>query len=231
MADGAGDAFPDIVAAAQSAGCRVTPTSQQALAAMAETQHPQGVLAVCDLLPAGDLDALMAGPGPIVVLEGVSDPGNVGTIIRTADAAGAGGVVLTPGSADVHNGKVVRSTAGSLFHLPVLPDVPLAAVADAARRHDRALVVTAGDGDEDLFAAADGRLVCGRTCWVIGSEAHGASPEARAAADLLVRIPMAGAAESLNAAVATAVVLYVTAHAGLRSGDSNTGSGNDRLDP
>lgn len=220
--DDAGIACADLVQLAEAAGIRVTTAAPAALAAMADTDHPQGILAVCDLLATGDLDAVMAAPGPVVLLEALSDPGNVGTVIRTADAAGAAGVVLTAGSADIHNGKVVRSTAGSLFHLPVLPDLPLAEIVAAAHRHGRTVAVTAGQGADDLFTlAADGR-VDRRTCWVIGSEAHGASPQALAAADLTVRIPMAGRAESLNAAVAAAVVLYVTAaHAAqVRGGDS-----------
>lgn len=223
MDDDAGAAFPDIVSTARERGldvCRATP---EVLAAMGETAQPQGVLAVCDQLPAGDLDAVMAAPGPVVVLDAVTDPGNVGTVIRTADAVGAAGVVLTSGSADVHNGKVVRSTAGSLFHLPVLSGFEIEAVTDAATRHGRSVAVATGDATVDLFGAVDDGLVGARTCWVVGSEAHGVSEAARAAATLAVRIPMAGRAESLNAAVAAAVVLYVTAHAAHGSGDSGRG--------
>ena len=220
--DDAGISHADLVQLADAAGIRVTTATPTVLAAMSDTDHPQGILAVCDLLTEGELDAVMTAPGPVVVLEALSDPGNVGTVIRTADAAGAAGVVLTPGSADIHNGKVVRSTAGSLFHLPVLPDVPLADIAAAAHRHGRSVVVTAGQGADDLFAVAGDGRVGPQTCWVIGSEAHGATPQALAAADLTVRVPMAGRAESLNAAVAAAVVLYVTAAHGVqvRGGDS-----------
>ncbi len=223
MDDDAGAAFPDIVASAGERRldvCRVTP---EVLAAMGETSQPQGVLAVCDQLTEGDLEAVMAAPGPVVVLDAVTDPGNVGTVIRTADAVGAAGVVLTPGSADVHNGKVVRSTAGSLFHLPVLRGLEVEAVAAAAVRHGRPVVVATGDASLDLFGAVDDGLVGPRTCWIVGSEAHGVGAAARAIADLAVRIPMTGRAESLNAAVAAAVVLYVTAHAAHGSGDSGRG--------
>lgn len=211
-------AYSDVISGARSAGARLTWVTSAVLTAMSETRQPQGVLAVCDLLPEGDLDAVMAAPGPVVVLEAVSDPGNVGTIIRTADAAGAAGVLLTPTSADIHNGKVVRSTAGSLFRLPVLRGLPIEEIASAARRAGRPLAVTAGEGATSLFAAADEGLVDARTCWLIGSEAHGASPQARAAADLVVSIPMPGGSESLNAAVAAAVALFVTAHAQSRLG-------------
>jgi TrmH family RNA methyltransferase len=223
MDDDAGAAFPDIAASARQRGldvCRATP---EVLAAMAETAQPQGVIAVCDQLPIGDLDAVMAGPGPVIVLDSVTDPGNVGTVIRTADAVGAAGVLLTSGSADVHNGKVVRSTAGSLFHLPVLSGLEIDAVAEAAARHGRAVVAATGDATDDLFGAVDRGLVDRSTCWIVGSEAHGVSEAARTAADRSIRIPMTGRAESLNAAVAAAVVLYVTAHADHGSGDSGRG--------
>jgi TrmH family RNA methyltransferase len=213
MDDDAGLAFPEIAHEAEAVGVAVTWATPDVLEAMSETRQPQGVIGVCDLLPDVDLDALMSRPGPVVVLDALSDPGNVGTAIRTADAVGAAGVVLTPGCADVHNGKVVRSTVGSLFHLPIALGVDAVAAAEAAHRAGRTVAVTAGESAVDLFAAvADGR-VDSRTCWIIGSEAHGVGPEARAAADLAVRIPMAGRAESLNAAVAAAVVLYVTAAA------------------
>jgi len=220
MDDDAGAAFPDIAESAGARGlpvCRATP---EVLAAMGETRQPQGVLAVCDQLPRGDLDAVMSADGPVIVLDSVTDPGNVGTVIRTADAAGAAGVLLTPGSADVHNGKVVRSTAGSIFHLPVISGLEVATVAAAAARHGRRVAAAAGTAPVDLFDAVDDGLVSRRTCWIVGSEAHGISETARGAADLLVRIPMTGRAESLNAAVAAAIVLYVTAHGDRGSGDS-----------
>jgi TrmH family RNA methyltransferase len=209
--EGSGGVFVDAMAMVTAKGGRVSVTTAPVMAAMCETRQPQGVLAVCSLLVEGSLDSAMAAPGPVIVLDTVSDPGNVGTIIRTADAAGAAAVVLTPDSADIHNGKVVRSTAGSLFHLPVLPGLPIDAVVAAAHAHGRAAVVATGDAAADLFSAADAGLVDARTVWVIGSEAHGVSAAARASADLSVSIPMAGGAESLNAAVAAAVALYVTA--------------------
>lgn len=226
MDQGAGDLLSDVVADAAAAGILLTWTTPAVLSALAETSSPQGVVAVADLLvgvPEPDslderLDRVMAGSGPVVVLDQVADPGNVGTVIRTADADGAAGVVLTPGSVDIHNGKVVRSTAGSLFHLLVVPDADIDSVVAAARRQHRAIVVTTGAGDVDLFDAVDDGSVDDRTCWIIGSEAHGASAEALDVADLRVAIPMRGRAESLNAAVAVAVVLYVTRHAQHRLG-------------
>jgi TrmH family RNA methyltransferase len=219
----AGGSFSALMVGAQAAGARITLVTPAVMAAMAQTESPQGLLATCPVLPEGDLDAAMAVPGPIVVLESISDPGNVGTIIRTADAVGAAAVVLTPDSADVHNGKVVRSTAGSLFHLPVLSGRSVAQIAQAAHAHDRLVVVLTGDGGTDLFSAARSGSVGDRTVWVVGSEAHGVSPEARESADLTVRIPMSGRAESLNAAVAVVAALYVVGFAS--AGDLQETSG------
>ena len=223
MDDDAGVAFPDIVAAALAAGRGVTWTTSDVLEAMGETQQPQGVLAICDLLPEGDLAAVMSTAGPVLILDQLTDPGNVGTVIRTADAAGAAGILLTAGSADVHNGKVVRSTAGSLFHLPVISNIDIAEAASAARGHGRTVAVATGDADLDLFTAVAAGRVDDRTCWVIGSEAHGVSGLGRAAADVAVRIPMVGRAESLNASVAAAVVLYVTAYPASSAPESRFG--------
>ncbi|MDP1877084.1 MAG: RNA methyltransferase [Actinomycetota bacterium] len=211
--DSTGSDFSPECRAAEAAGARVTEVTPRVMASMAETQQPQGLLAVCALLPSGDLDAAMAADGPVLVLEAVADPGNVGTAIRTADAAGAAAVVLTPDCADIHNGKVVRSTAGSLFHLPVLAGHPISDVATAAIRAGRTVAVATGDGDTDLFDATDRGVIDDRTCWIVGSEAHGASDEARSVAGVAVSIPMRGRAESLNAAVAAAIVLFVTRHA------------------
>jgi TrmH family RNA methyltransferase len=222
--DEAGDAFPDLVAEAESLGIPVTRATAGVLAAMGETEHPQGVLAVCALLPSADLDAMLARRAPVLILEGLADPGNVGTIIRTADAAGAAGVILTAGSVDPHNGKVVRSTAGSLFHVPVAYDATLVDVVDAVRRHDRPLAVASGGGDEDLFEVVAARMACRGSCWLIGSEAHGASPEALEEADIVVRIPMWGGAESLNAAAAAAILLYVPRYEGTVHGRTAPGS-------
>lgn len=211
--EAAQQSFAELIVQAKAAGAHITWVTTAVMSAMSDTQQPQGVLAVCDLLPETDLADVMAAPGPVVSLESVSDPGNVGTVIRTADSVSAAGVVLTPDSADIHGGKVVRSTAGSLFHLPVLAGRELDAIVAAAHAAGRTVAVAAGDGDVSLFDAVDARTLDNRTCWIIGSEAHGASERARSSADVRVAIPMTGRAESLNAAVAAAVVLYVTRHA------------------
>jgi TrmH family RNA methyltransferase len=209
--------FADVIGWAEQEQVPVTTAEPHVIAAMGETEHPQGVLAVCALLDASRLAEVLAIEAPVVILDRVADPGNVGTIIRTAEAVGAAGVILTPECADVHGGKVVRATTGSLFRVPVVPDVPMTDVIVAVRAERRALAVAMGAGEVSLFEAVDSRTVCKRTCYVIGSEAHGVSDEAVAAADITIRIPMAPGVESLNAGVSAAVILYVLAH-GARSG-------------
>ncbi len=144
------------------------------------------------------------------------DPGNAGTVIRTADAAGASGVVLAGQSVDPYNDKTVRATVGSLWHLPVsLHDDP----ADAVRRAQAAgLTVLAADGagETDLFDAAESGLLDGGIAWLFGNESWGLPDDLAALADHRVAIPILGRAESLNLATAAAVCLY--AGAGRRSG-------------
>jgi TrmH family RNA methyltransferase len=202
--------FADLLAAAP---CPVTPVSRAVLAAMAETVTPQGVLGVAPLLDVPLAQALGAGPRLVAVLEAVSDPGNAGTVIRTADAAGAGAVVLTDGSTDPHNGKCVRASAGSLWHLPVASGPTLAETVEALRAGGLTVLATTGGGADDLEDLQDAGALAGPTAWLLGNEAGGLSAEALALADRTVRIPIRGRAESLNLATAAAVCLYASAGA------------------
>ena len=148
----------------------------------------------------------------LVVIDGAGDPGNVGTIIRTAHAAGADGVVMTHDSVDPHNGKCVRATAGSLFHLPIATGAAATEIAELSRAAGLCLAVTAADGETDLY-----RLIAQPArpaiAWILGSEAHGVSEDMRAVAHVTVSIPMFGAAESLNVGSAAAICLYSDAAA------------------
>jgi RNA methyltransferase, TrmH family len=199
---------PDLAKAATDAGIEVEFASDAALAAMADTRTPQGVLAVAHQTPTRLRDLLEEGARLVVVLDEVRDPGNAGTIIRAADAAGADAVVLTGSSVDPYNPKVVRSTTGSLFHLRVATGVPLAAAAAAVR--EAGLALLAADMHGEPLPGAD---LAGPTAWLFGNEAHGLSAEARALADRTVAVPIYGAAESLNLATAAAVCLYASAFA------------------
>lgn len=191
---------------------RVSPVTEKALAGLAETRHPQGLVAVCDHLDV-PLAPALAGAQLVVVLAGIADPGNAGTVLRTADAAGADAVVFTDGSVDPYNGKCVRSSAGSLFHLDVVRGGEPGAVLRAAS--GAGLRVLAADvyGADDLDELLDTGALAGPTCWLFGSEAHGLPAELAGAADGRVRVPIHGRAESLNLAAAAAVCLYASARA------------------
>lgn len=184
-----------------------------ALAALTETVHPQGVVAVCRFLDVPLRDLLCAGPDLLACCVAVRDPGNAGTVVRCADAAGAGGVVLAGDSVDPYNGKAVRATAGSLFHLPLVVEPDPAGLVPACRAAGLTVLAAAGDGEVDLDDAVDGGLLARRTTWLFGTEAHGLPAEVANLADHRVRIPIRGRAESLNLATAAAVCLYASARA------------------
>jgi len=195
--------------AAIEAGAQVQTVSEQVLAAMADTVTPQGVVAVCRMLPASVSAIVKRSPRLVAVVHEVRDPGNAGTIIRAADAAGADAVILTGDAVDPYNPKVVRSTTGSLFHLPVAQG-KLPEVAKALRKAGLQLLATDLAGEE-LPALRE--LLAGPTAWIFGNEAHGLDPEAVRLADRSVKLPIYGRAESLNLATAAGVCLYESAFA------------------
>ncbi|MDU7361047.1 MAG: RNA methyltransferase [Propionibacteriaceae bacterium] len=193
---------------------RVWTASESAMRQISDTVTPQGIIAVCSQLSFG-VDVLDAAR-LVVICAQVRDPGNAGTVIRCADAFGADAVILTTGSVDVYNPKVVRSTVGSLFHLPIITGMELRAAVQHV--HSRGMQVLAADGDG---AALDlkhnrGELDC-PTAWIMGNEAWGLPDADRALADEVVAVPMWGGAESLNLSSAAAVCLYATASAQRRS--------------
>jgi TrmH family RNA methyltransferase len=193
-----------------------TLVDDDALGSLGETVAPQGLVAVCRPVDRPVRDVL-AGLTLAVVCADVRDPGNAGTVIRTADAAGAGAVVLAGHSVDAYNGKTVRSTVGSLFHVPLAvapePDAVLAACREAGL-----LVLAAdGSGETDLDDAVDTGLLAQPTAWLFGNEAWGLPDELAALADHRVRIPIHGRAESLNLSTAAAVCLYASARAQRRA--------------
>lgn len=183
----------------------VTLVAERLFTQLVTTETPEGVVAVARLPQEPELPKVTA-TSFFVVADALQDPGNLGTIIRTADAVGATAVLVGPGTVDPYSPKVVRATMGSLFHLPVLVRSSLyddlkqlkgqgVAVFATALRHDRSLY------DLDLS---------GPLAWLVGNEGAGLTPEALALATEAVSIPMPGQAESLNASVATAVCLYET---------------------
>lgn len=199
----------EILADAHAAGIPVRPASDEVLAAMADTPHPQGLLAVCRQHDAALADVVAARPRMLAVLADVRDPGNAGTVIRAADAAGADAVVLCGDSVDVFNPKVVRSTAGSLWHLPVNRGESVRAVLDACA--EAGLRTFAADGAGDVLLP-DADLSVPHA-WVFGNEAWGLPEQLRERCDEVVRVPIHGHAESLNLAMAATVCLYASAGA------------------
>jgi RNA methyltransferase, TrmH family len=222
--------YPEVLAGAPARTWLVT---DDVLAAMTDTVTPQGLVAVCPTTTSTLDDVLATRPRLVAVLDRVRDPGNAGTVLRAADAAGADAVVLTEGSVDPFNPKCVRSTAGSLFHLPVVVGVPLADAVAALQRNGSTVLAADGEGDLDLDDLADAAAlgaVAGSaggpaagvdlrrpTAWVFGNEAAGLDAAGRALADAVVRVPLHGRAESLNLATAAVVCLYASARAHRRA--------------
>ncbi|HET6152444.1 MAG TPA: RNA methyltransferase [Marmoricola sp.] len=181
----------------------------RAAAALSGAQSPQGLIAVCRFTDRPAVDVLDGAGDVVVICADIRDPGNAGTIIRTADAAGASAVLLAGSSVDPYNDKTVRATVGSLFHVPIAVDLdPIDAVRAAQAAGYRVLAAD-GAGEVGLFAA--GGLLDGKVAWLFGNEAWGLPEDLAAVADHRVAIPIYGKAESLNLATAAAVCLYASA--------------------
>ncbi len=173
-------------------------------ASVCDTENPQGILAVCKKLE-WDEGAAFAKEHPFFLLaEELNDPGNLGTVIRTADACGADAVFLSKGSVDLYNPKVLRSTMGSLFHVPVFQNVDLNEISKKLKANDIPLYAAHLKGDRLPYD-----LNLKDSCaFIIGNEARGLSEKAADLCDQWVKIPMPGQAESLNASIAAGVLMY-----------------------
>ena len=203
---------PDLVELAQRSGVELTLASEGVIEHMADTVTPQGVVAVARYLGVS-LDQVMGEkPTHLVLLHQVKDPGNVGNIIRTADAAGVDAVVVTHESVDVFNPKVVRASTGSLFHIPVVSGVELGPTIQVLA--DAGVTVLAADAEGENLGQlrARGGLMA-PLCWLLGNEAHGLSEEDESLADQVVSVPMFGQAESLSLQTAAAICIYEAAFA------------------
>ena len=196
--------------AALAAGVSWTLVDDRAMATLSDSVTPAGVVAVCRFLDT-DPAEVVRDASLVVVCADVRDPGNAGTVIRTADAVAADGVLLAGHSVDPYNPKTVRASVGSLFHLPhaLAPDTSDAVA--TARQAGLIVLAADGGGEVDLFDADD--LLRGPVAWLLGNEAWGLPPGTAALADHRVRIPIPGRAESLNLATAAAICLYATARA------------------
>lgn len=171
---------------------------------VADTRTPQGVIAIGRQYR-HEREGLIAGKNNswYLVADNIQDPGNLGTMIRSADAVGAGGVFIGKGSVDLYNPKVVRATMGSLFHLPVM-ETPLDELFTLLKENNVTVIGASTEAEKGLYSED----LTGGIAIVIGSEAHGISEEIRQHIDKWVALPMPGKAESLNAAIASSVILY-----------------------
>ncbi|TCP53680.1 TrmH family RNA methyltransferase [Tumebacillus sp. BK434] len=196
--------YDKIINGLASLGTAVYEVTESVMEHISDTKTPQGVIAVIKQT-AGDAEGYLANKNnPLyLVLDGIQDPGNLGTMIRTADAVGATGVFLGKTCVDLYNPKVVRSTMGSMYHLPIF-EVDLELFLPAMQRQGVAVVGTAVDAKKTVYQ----HDFTQGTALVIGSEAHGLSAAVTALVDHNITLPMPGQAESLNAAIASSVMLY-----------------------
>ncbi|BCW35587.1 RNA methyltransferase [Arthrobacter sp. StoSoilA2] len=217
-------------------GTQLRLANDDVLAAMADTVNPQGIVAVCSFVDVSLESVLDAGPRLLAVMCQVRDPGNAGTVLRAADAAGADAVILTGSSVDIYNPKAVRSTAGSLFHLPVVLGADVEDLVTRCRALGIGILAADGYGTVNLDQLQDEnaarRLGNGDvasdyaleapTAWLFGNEAQGLSDAELALADHRVAVPVYGAAESLNLGTAATVCLYASARSqqGARVGNA-----------
>ncbi|GGU32705.1 TrmH family RNA methyltransferase [Nocardioides albus] len=187
---------------------QVTLVDDRAMAGLSDSVTPAGVVALCRFLDVPLADIV----GPLVVIcADVRDPGNAGTVIRCADAAGASGVILAGDSVDLYNPKTIRASVGSVFHLPVAIERDPQAAVKAAKAAGLTVLAADMHGTADLFTADD--LLVRPTAWLMGNEAWGLPAELAATADEIVSIPIFGKAESLNLSTAAALCLYASARA------------------
>jgi RNA methyltransferase, TrmH family len=203
----------DLVAAVVAAGIPVHVVSGEVMSELAQTVTPQGLLAVCGFVDVPLAAAVTPAARLAVLLANVRDPGNAGTVLRTADAAGAQAVVFADASVDPYNGKCVRASAGSLFHLPVVAGARLADAVAAMRQAGLRVIAADGRAGRSLDDADVRARLHEPTAWLFGNEAWGLPADLAALADEAVAVPIYGEAESLNLAAAAAVCLYASARA------------------
>ncbi len=211
VTEAAGIRNRELVRAAFAVGIDVLQVTDKAAAALSDTVHPQGLVARCTLGWTPLEDLLADDPKLVAVLVESADPGNTGTVIRLADAAGADAVIFAGDGVDPFNPKAVRASTGSLFHLPLVTEPDARALLERLSSAGLSVLATTGTADVDLDAADD--LLELPTAWLFGSEAHGLPDAVLAAADERVRVPIYGHAESLNLAAAAALCLYASAQA------------------
>ena len=189
-------------------GIRMYQVDEKVMAKLSDTKAPQGVLAVIRT-PEQNLRQLRPGTAsdnnaPVIILDRVQDPGNLGTIIRTADAVGALGLILLEGCVDAYSPKVVRASMGSLFHLPVVQDVTAEEALTWCYRNGYEPAATALKNAQNVYKAD----ISKKMAFLFGNEANGVAEELQAAVETRLFIPMAGLAESMNVAMAAGIILF-----------------------
>ena len=170
---------------------------------ISDTKKPQGIMAICKKIHFNVNDIIKKN-GFYILAEEINDPGNLGTIIRTAHAAGANGIFLTNGSVDLYNNKVLRSTMGSIFKIPVLQNIDLDYISDILKKN-KIMLYAAHLKAKKYHYEVNYTNGC---AFLLGNEARGLSEHAVSLCDGLIKIPMPGDAESLNASVAAAILMY-----------------------
>jgi TrmH family RNA methyltransferase len=213
VADDSVDRYQDLLDIASDARVRIAVTSARTVDELAATVTPQGLVAVCRMVDVPAVKALARAPRLVVLCDQVRDPGNLGTVIRCADAFGADAVLVSRDSVDVYNAKTVRATTGSLFHLPLAIGVDLDDAVTLA--HDSGLQIFGADpaAPETINDLAESGELARPTMWVMGNEAWGLPTEHQALLDRQVALPVYGRAESLNLSTAAAILLYASATA------------------
>lgn len=231
-AEDALDRFDDLIDSAQAAHAgrvRVSTVTTRAMRTLSDTVTPAGIVAVCRTLvhdaaqvvgqdgaADGSRDDAAHPPRLVTIGQALAEPGNVGTLIRVSDALGADAVWLTEGAVDPENPKAVRASAGSLFHLPVVRGIGESDLVERAHARGLQVAVATADGEVDIEHANE--QLARPTAWIFGNEAHGVPADLAAAADLRVRIPIRGRAESLNIVTAASICLHTSAR--LQAGGS-----------
>jgi TrmH family RNA methyltransferase len=213
VAESGQDRQADLVAAAERTGVPVRLAPDSAITELSDTVTPQGIVAVCGAVDVSLETALVGTPQLVVLADQVRDPGNLGTLIRCADAFGADAVLVSADSVEAYNPKTVRASTGSLFHLPITLGVDVGAAVGQARTAGLAVLGADGDGRDTLDGLDRLGALNRPILWVLGNEAWGLPAGHADLMDRLVRVPLYGRAESLNLSTAAAVLLYATSTA------------------
>ena len=178
--------------------------SDRVLSKISDVETPQGVIGVIREEKLGLVDIIRTGKSPVLVINEIQDPGNLGTIVRTADAVGAAGIIVSKGTVDLYNPKVLRGTMGSVFHLPIVRSGNLEGAIQKLKENGFVITATVVDAKSGIFDLA----YSGKQAFVFGNEGEGLPDKIVGLSDRTLSIPMPGKAESLNVGVSAAIVLY-----------------------